>query len=38
MEEIVNAAIREGWKPLGGLTVGTKQGLMPYLFQAMLKD
>jgi hypothetical protein len=34
----VNAAIREGWEPQGGLTVGKTRAMeVPYLMQAMVK-
>ena len=34
----VNEAIRDGWEPKGGLTVGETRGTeVPYLMQAMVK-
>jgi hypothetical protein len=34
----VNEAIRDGWEPKGGLTVGETTALeLPYLMQAMVK-
>jgi hypothetical protein len=34
----VNEAIRDGWEPKGGLTVGKTRAMeVPYLMQAMVK-
>jgi len=38
LSELVNRAIVEGWKPLGGVAVGDTQSIKPYLFQAMTHD
>lgn len=39
LTELVNAALREGWKPIGGVAVGGTQSTHePHLFQAMVAD
>lgn len=38
MEEEVNADLKNGWEPLGGISVGrTMSSQEPHLFQAMIK-
>ncbi|MCP1373488.1 DUF1737 domain-containing protein [Dyella lutea] len=39
LAEQINRAMREGWRPQGGVAVeGFKGGSHHYLFQAMVKD
>ena len=39
LTQLVNQAILEGWKPLGGIATGvTQQMKEPYLFQAMIHE
>lgn len=39
LSELVNRAMQDGWKPLGGVAVGDTQSIKePYLFQAMIHD
>ena len=38
LAQLVNEAMREGWKPQGGIAVGdTQMTKEPYLMQAMVK-
>ena len=38
LEKMVNEAMKDGWKPQGGVSAGVKQNIGPYLLQAMIKD
>jgi len=39
LSDLVNQAILEGWRPLGGVAVGETQSLKePYLFQAITHE
>jgi len=39
LSTLVDQAIQEGWKPLGGVAVGNTQSTQePFLFQAMIHE
>lgn len=38
LSELVNQAILDGWRPLGGVAAGNTENVKPYLLQAMVRD
>jgi hypothetical protein len=39
LSELVNAAISQGWKPQGGVCIGSTQSThTPFIFQAVVRD